>query len=147
MATRRASVLPTVPEYAAGQLASHGLPVAGFWQRVAAFVVDLVILVPLSQLVQATFTVVLFAGVLVWWGYFTLFECSGWQATPGKRLIGLKVTDVNGVHIRHGRATARFFSKLLSAAILGLGFLLPAFTRHKQALHDLVAGTLVLTRT
>ena len=100
----------------------------------------------MPAVVLAQELVPLLGGFLVWWLYFALFETSSWQATPGKRALRLKVTDVNGIHITFGRATARFTAKLLSAAPLFGGFLLPVWTRHKQALHDLVAGTLVVTR-
>lgn len=125
--------------------AASGFLLAGFWRRVAAFLIDLLLLVPLSLLVQMEMLPIL-GGVITWWLYFSLFESSPWQATLGKRLVGLKVTDVNGVHLRFGRATARFFAKPLSGAILGIGFLLAAFTPNKQTLHDLIAGTLVLQR-
>jgi len=118
----------------------------GFWRRAVAFLLDLLILVPLSLLVQSNVLPFL-GGLVAWWLYYVLFETSKWQATPGKRALGLKVTDVNGVHIRFGRATGRFFAKPLSGAILGIGFVMAAFTKHKQALHDLLAGTLVLKRT
>ena len=117
---------------------------AGFWRRCAAFMIDLLALLPAVFVVQLL--VPIFAGVIVWWLYFSSFETSRWHATPGKRVMGLHVTDVNGVHLRFGRSSLRFFGKLVSAAPLFCGFLLAAFTRDKQALHDLIASTLVLHR-
>jgi uncharacterized RDD family membrane protein YckC len=117
---------------------------AGFWARCAAFLIDLSLLLPIAFLVQLV--VPLLAGILVWWVYFCAFETSRWHATPGKRVLGLHVTDINGVHLHFGRASLRFLCKILSAAPLFTGFLLAAFTRDKQTLHDLLAGTLVLRR-
>lgn len=78
------------------------------------------------------------------WMYFALFESSGWHATPGKRLMNLTVTDINGVHLRLGRASLRYAGRLLSTAILGLGFLLVLRRPHGHALHDHIASTIVL---
>jgi uncharacterized RDD family membrane protein YckC len=117
---------------------------AGFWPRTVAFVIDTVILLPTGLVAQSV--VPLLGGMLAWWLYFGLFESSRWHATPGKRLLGLHVTDVNGVHLRFGRASVRFLARMLSAAPLFTGFVLAAWTPHKQALHDLMACTLVLRR-
>ena len=61
--------------------------------------------------------IVFVANCLVGWLYFALFESRGWQATPGKRLLGLRVTDLAGNRISFGRASRRYFSKLLSFLI------------------------------
>ena len=60
------------------------------------------------------------------------------------RLLGLKVTDLAGNRITFARASGRFFGKILSGMILGIGFLMAGFTARKQALHDILAGCLVL---
>ncbi|PKV76396.1 RDD family protein [Pontibacter ramchanderi] len=79
------------------------------------------------------------------WLYFTLLESSPKQATVGKSTLGLKVTDLRGKRISFLRANARYFARLISAVPLLLGFLLILSTRRKQALHDYVARTLVMT--
>jgi uncharacterized RDD family membrane protein YckC len=71
-------------------------------------------------------------------------ESSTWQATLGKKILGLKVTDLAGNRISFARASGRFFGKILSGMILGIGFLMAGFTARKQALHDILAGCLVL---
>lgn len=124
---------------------ASSLTPATFWQRVFAFFFDSVPAGITGYLAQESL-IPIFGGIIVWWLYYSLFESSSWQATPGKRLLGLKVTDVNGVHINFKRASARFFGRLLSSAILGLGFLFVVWTKHKQALHDLLANTLVLRK-
>ncbi|MEX2649687.1 MAG: RDD family protein [Alphaproteobacteria bacterium] len=90
-------------------------------------------------------------GAVVWlaasWLYFALMESGPWGATLGKRALGLRVSDLDGRRIGFGRASARYFAKLLSLATLFIGFAMAGVTRRKQALHDLIAGCLVLART
>ena len=76
--------------------------------------------------------------------YFSLLESSRWQATIGKRICRLRVTRLDGQRITPLRALARYFGKFLSALILCIGFLMIAWTRRKQGLHDLLADTLVV---
>lgn len=78
------------------------------------------------------------------WLYFALMESSAKQATVGKMALQLKVTDLYGNRISFMKATGRFFGKIVSQAILYIGFIMQAFTAKKQALHDMMAGTLVL---
>jgi uncharacterized RDD family membrane protein YckC len=79
--------------------------------------------------------------------YFAVMEASPWRATIGKRVVGVKVTTLDGQRIDLGRATARLLAKFgLSLALLGLGFVLAGVDARKQALHDKVAGTLVMRR-
>lgn len=82
-------------------------------------------------------------GVLTFWLYYALQESSERQATVGKRLVGLRVTDLQGRRISFGRATLRLVCKILSYLTFLIGFLIQPFTKRKQALHDLLAGTLV----
>jgi len=78
--------------------------------------------------------------------YFSLFESSVSQATPGKMALGIKVTDANGQRLSMGHALGRWFSALLSYLTLYIGFFMAGFTERKRALHDMVAGTLVVDR-
>jgi uncharacterized RDD family membrane protein YckC len=77
------------------------------------------------------------------WLYEAFMESSSYQATLGKMICGLKVTDLNGNRISFERATGRHFAKWLSSMILGIGYIMVGFTGRKQGLHDLLAGTLV----
>jgi len=70
-------------------------------------------------------------------------EASAWRATLGKRVVGVRVTTLDGQRIGFGLATARLLAKLLSLAPFGLGFVLAGVDARKQALHDKVAGTMV----
>jgi uncharacterized RDD family membrane protein YckC len=80
------------------------------------------------------------------WLYYALFECSAWQGTPGKKILGLYVTDSNAQRISFGRATGRFFAKMISGMTFLIGYIMAGLTARKQALHDMIADTLVLRR-
>lgn len=71
-------------------------------------------------------------------------EGSKKQASVGKMLIGIKVTDEQGRPIGYGRALGRNMAKLVGVATLGIGFLTGFFDRRQQCLHDKMAGTLVI---
>lgn len=119
---------------------------AGFWRRFAAYVVDaLVLLIPNIGIAMVLDGLAATLGqVLVFWIYKAGLESGARQATLGKRALGIKVTDRAGERISFPRATGRYLALFISAFLLGLGFLLAAFTARKQALHDLIASTLVV---
>jgi uncharacterized RDD family membrane protein YckC len=126
---------------------SHPL-YAGFWRRAAAYVVDgFVLLIP--GLVMGYFlgndqVLALIGQVVLYWLYTALLESGAMQATLGKKAFGIKVTDLAGERISFLRASGRYFGMYLSAVLLGIGFLLAGFTAKKQALHDMLAGCLVV---
>jgi uncharacterized RDD family membrane protein YckC len=148
------------------QLAPAESPVvyAGFWLRVVAALVDsLAMFIPfcivafivtvIVKLVSTTrgyepATVILAVfppvAIVATWLYFAVMESSSWQATLGKKLLGIYVTDTKGQRLSLSRATGRTFAKYLSSMTAGIGYLLCGFTERKQALHDLVASCLVL---
>jgi uncharacterized RDD family membrane protein YckC len=158
-------VLPNVParEY------------ASFWQRICASLLDAVMiyaafwlsvlvlalllavlrlvgvdLSPLSAYIEESPTfndvfpyVLLFAVFLL---YFGFLESSSNQASFGKQAFGIIVTDLSGDRISFGRAVGRSLASVLSALILMIGYLIQPFTEKRQALHDIIAGTLVLRK-
>lgn len=164
------------PVVSVAQAAPAAVPVrtayAGFWMRFVALIIDglilgAVCLVVSVLLVLAFLPRMSFEGPMGWpagwpmtppfiryfplnlvglWLYYALFESSTWQATPGKRVLGLLVTDMQGQPISFARASGRFFGKILSWAILMIGFIMAGFTAKKQALHDILADCLVLRR-
>jgi uncharacterized RDD family membrane protein YckC len=88
-----------------------------------------------------------FIGIIlvVSWLYYALSESSAWQATLGKKMLNLKVTDMSGQPISFGRASGRFFARIITKLIpLGIGYMLAGFTEKKQAIHDMIASCLVL---
>lgn len=121
---------------------------AGFWVRVVALIIDLIIISLAGGLVA---TVTMGAGVVLTffgpWLYEAFMLSSEWQATVGKRAMSIAVTGADGGRITFARATGRHFAKYISACILGIGFIMAAFTSKKQALHDLIAETFVVHRT
>jgi uncharacterized RDD family membrane protein YckC len=152
------------PYYQAAPTAGVGY--GGFWIRVVAAIIDGVLLrvvvAPVGMIFGGlglaggmmggvphiglgllgggvTFVLVLFGS----WLYEAAMESSSYQATLGKMIFGMKVTDLNGNRISFGRATGRHFAKWISTLILCIGYIMVGFTERKQGLHDLLAGTLV----
>ncbi|MEQ8411170.1 MAG: RDD family protein [Erythrobacter sp.] len=130
---------------------------AGFWIRVLAYLIDAVILGLISAALallsggavidleaQQSLGITDFLGLIVGLAYFIGFEGSQMQATPGKKVLGLIVTDMQGRRISYPRAAGRYFGKILSGFILLIGYIMVAFTEKKQGLHDLLASTLVV---
>ena len=66
------------------------------------------------------------------------------QATVGKMVMGLKVTDMNGKKLGFWKASIRHFGKYISGMLLGLGYALALFTSRRQALHDIFAEAIVV---
>lgn len=86
-------------------------------------------------------------GLGVTWLYHALMECSEWQATIGKKAMGLVVTDTTGRRVSFGRATGRHFGKIVTNMVpLMIGYIMAGFTEKKQALHDMISGCLILRR-
>ena len=147
---------------------------AGFWLRFVAFIIDTIVLYFVGTIITLPFLASMgirgimrghvpmsaeewmpFLGAFIRlalirtvlnWLYYALLESSSWQATLGKKALGLEVTDLEGRRISFGRATGRFFAKIISALILWIGFIMAGFTEKKQALHDMIAGTLVIRK-
>jgi uncharacterized RDD family membrane protein YckC len=124
----------------------------GFWIRLVAYLIDsiviwiaLVLLILIASPLGDTAMVIAY---LIWvvgtWLYFAYMESSELQATLGKLALGMKVTDLNGERISFGKATGRFFGKIVSGLILYIGYLMIAWDARKQGLHDKMAGTLVV---
>lgn len=82
--------------------------------------------------------------IIIPWLYFAGFESARSQATPGKVLMRLVVTDMEGQKPTFARTTLRFFSKFISTLIIFIGFIMIGFTEKHQGLHDKIAGCLVL---
>lgn len=121
---------------------------AGFWNRAVAILIDGVLLaiVGLITNILLNENAAGFVGFLVGWFYFAGMESSARQATFGKSAMGLVVIGIDGNRISFLRATGRYFAKWISAVILLIGYIMAAFTARKQALHDILASTLVLKR-
>lgn len=139
---------------------------AGFWRRFAATIIDSILLNIVTMIVGmivgirpgmlygenlvdvarprlAAFSLIT---AVIAWLYYTLLESSSRRATLGKMALGISVTDMTGDRISFGRANGRYWAKILSSVILMIGYIMAAFTERKQALHDILADTLVVVR-
>ncbi len=86
----------------------------------------------------------LFITYTVRWLYFCLLESGGRQASVGKMAMRIKVTDLYGQRISFLNATGRYFGKIISGAILLIGYFMMLWDDKNQTLHDRMAGTLVV---
>jgi uncharacterized RDD family membrane protein YckC len=149
---------------------------AGFWRRFVAYVIDQIIIgvaafilfIPglallgigigagmmdespraigfILAAIAAYLTAILLIVVMEWL-YYALMESSRRQATLGKLALGIAVTDLSGNRISFGRATGRYFGKIISGLILYIGFIMAGFTEKKQALHDIMSNCLVVLK-
>ncbi|HUJ32405.1 MAG TPA: RDD family protein [Candidatus Acidoferrum sp.] len=153
--------------------ARPGVQYAGFWLRFVAWIIDRIVLQIASwilflpfmaslgfqglfrgepprpeeilRLAGSIFRLALIA-LVVNWLYYSLLESSAWQGTLGKKALGLEVTDLAGHRVSFARATGRFFGRIISGLILGIGFIMAGFTERKQALHDMLASCLVIRK-
>ena len=137
---------------------------AGFWRRAVALVIDVILFGIVQMIIIFGFMGGMMVGeageesmgaamlgvnvlfIVIGWLYFALMESSKLQATLGKMMIGVVVTDVEGNRISFGRATGRYFGKFVSSVILLIGYIMAAFTKRKQALHDIMAKCLVIRK-
>lgn len=147
---------------------------AGFWRRSAALLVDSMLFLGVTVWLSARFLdmelldqvilgegpaddldLALLAGQwfayalaiqLLYATYTIVLHASRWQATMGKQIFGIKVTDMAGHRITLGRSVGRYLATWLEGLTLGFGYLLAGFSQRRQALHDMVSGTLVISR-
>ena len=99
-----------------------------------------------GSLLGVTFIFSLLAISLVGsWLYHACLESSDWHATLGKKILNMKVMDLEGRPISFGRASVRFFAKIITGMLpLGIGYIVAGFTERKQAIHDMIASCVVL---
>lgn len=133
---------------------------AGFWVRFGAFVLDTLVVAFAGFLLGSAIgfalmtgaggsaALVVFSqlgGVLIGWLYYALFESGNARATPGKMAFRLQVVHADtSERISFLRSTGRFFAKILSGMVLGIGYLMQPFTARRQALHDLLSSAAVV---
>lgn len=142
-------------------VAEQKLEYAGFWIRLVAVIIDSIILGIVNTVLSfalvgssvglgssgegfgAMLGVYYVISFCINVGYFALMESSAKQATLGKLAVGIKVGDETGQRISGLNAVGRYLSKIISAIILLIGYIMAAFDPKKQALHDKIAGTVV----
>jgi uncharacterized RDD family membrane protein YckC len=150
-----------------GVASTPGLEFAGFWIRFAAYVVDALILTVVNLALMAVAgifvpvnvttgegdlgSVLLVQVVLMVIQLIVSCAYESWfvgrfGATPGKMACAIQVVRPDGGSVSYGRAVGRYFAKMLSGLIFGIGYLMAAFDEEKRALHDRLADTRVIRR-
>jgi len=139
------------------------LEYAGFWIRFVALIIDSIVLGVVNMVLSFAligggmgmastgdygtfgmmFVVYYIIAISVNVAYYALMESSARQATLGKMAVGIKVGNEQGGRISGLNAVGRYFSKIISALILCIGYIMAAFDVKKQALHDKIASTVV----
>lgn len=129
---------------------------AGFWRRVFACILDLIIfsivwgciLFPFDGKILSplAFALLCLVFLTLWFFYFVYSEASFWQATLGKRIVGIKVVDMHGYRISILRSAGRNVSIALSCITFCIGFLMCLWTKREQCLHDMTSGCLIVTK-
>jgi uncharacterized RDD family membrane protein YckC len=146
-------VMPEFEAPPAPQAYVPAIEYAGFWLRFIATIIDGFLLTVLITIVfgfdywtskELSYENLIAFGV--GWLYYAMWHSSSYQATLGKRAVGIYVTDLNGGRISFARATGRYFATILSGCMLLIGYIMVAFTAKKQAFHDMLADTLVVKR-
>ncbi|HRX16015.1 MAG TPA: RDD family protein [Spirochaetota bacterium] len=134
---------------------------AGFWRRAAAFFIDMLVVGAVAEITGQVFLVVFGGpneqGIMAWgyanmvmyglfWVYFALMESSSFHATIGKLFFDVRVIADNDKEMNFKRAVIRNLCKVPSAMILLIGFFMAGWTSKKQALHDIISGSLVIDK-
>ncbi|MBF0152812.1 MAG: RDD family protein [Magnetococcales bacterium] len=150
-----------LPEGGDSRPAANPISYAGFWVRLSATFYDQLVLIIPSMIVggivgyfyiltthQASGVETLgnIIGAIIGWLYAAFMESSAKQATLGKMLLKIKVTDLSGNPVSFGKASGRYFGKIVSLLTLCIGFFMAGWTEKKQGLHDKMAGCLVVNR-
>jgi len=171
MVSATATPSPTSPESGpVPPLYPAAVEYAGFWKRLAAALIDGILLIGTyfvltflfsfiyysvtgddeEEMSDATATVIGYtawaAVAMLGWLYYAFMESSAKQATLGKMALGIMVTDGQGRRVSFARATGRYFGKIISNIILYIGYIMIAFTARKQGLHDIMADCLVVKK-
>jgi len=125
---------------------------AGFVKRLVANLIDFILVALAGWAIGLIFGVNIFkeSWGVKWFNniltmiYFIVMEAGKNNATLGKQIVGIKVVTTNGAPITLQDSLVRNLCKILSAALLMIGFIMVAFSAKKQGLHDMIAGTLVI---
>lgn len=135
----------------APQVENMRLQYAGFWIRTGAYLIDTIIIYAvnfvigygLSDLLYEVPALITVIGLGVGICYFAFMESSQYQATLGKMAVGIKVGDQDGDQIGIANAIGRYFGKMISGLLLGIGFMMVGWDEKCQGIHDNLANTYV----
>jgi len=150
--------------------AAAAVQYGGFWIRVAAAIIDGIITGVVASVLQVAllgslltmprvqpgvnpeaalgammgaFGLAYLIGTAIACGYEAFFVAR-LGATPGKMVFNLKVLRTNGARLSFGRAVGRYFAKLLSGLLLGIGYIMVGFDSEKRGLHDIICDSRVV---
>lgn len=120
-------------------------PYSGFWRRTVALAIDwgIVLIIALSFWDLTGNEEAMAFQPIIYVLYLGVAESSKWQASIGKKIMGIKVSDLYGNRLNIFRALGRNFAKLLSCITLLFGFAMAGWSERKQALHDKVSDCLL----
>jgi uncharacterized RDD family membrane protein YckC len=158
------TAIADVPAFAAYLPAGGRTPLkyAGFWIRLLAFMIDVVLVYILTAVADVIPAIIFFAGLadidsgamrpaiaLVSLGvtlfYYAFFPSGKWQATPGKRICGVHIIREDRRRRLTGPlALGRYLAYVISGFPLGLGFFMIGWTHENTGLHDMICGTRVV---
>lgn len=141
----------------------------GFWIRVVAYILDAIIVGIAASIIVIPLTMVMgqslvsanagaygatpdFSAMAPIWAvqliiyvaYYCYIPSTKWQATPGKKALGLYIIKSDGSRPGFGTMVLRYIGYIISSIILAIGFIMVAFTENKRGLHDMIAGTRVI---
>ena len=129
------------------RLGAYGLALGPFMVGFWTFLVGLALAADsLRPILGSAVPSLLLIPFVVGWLYQAMMLSSRRRATLGMLALGIFVTNQSGYRLNFGRATARYFAKVLSYITLGIGFFIQPFTRRRQTLHDLIVGSVVRVR-
>ena len=121
---------------------------ASIWKRFWAFLIDVLVFVvlfwALAQ-VMDNFSLSVVLLVLIWL-YYAFLESSPWQASLGKRIMGLKVVDKRGRRLSFGKASRRLLSRIFTNFTFYFGFFSAAFDKQNKTLHDKLSKSMVISQ-
>ena len=101
---------------------------------------------PIIATIMAMIGISALISTAIWILYYSFMESSKFQASVGKLALGIIVTDMNGNKLDFSKAFVRNICKLISSMIMFIGYIMAGFTEKKQALHDMIASTLVVNK-
>ena len=87
---------------------------------------------------------VVFPVLISLYSAYETWMVSKYGATQGKMVMGLRVVRSDGSPITYMQAFARYWAKVLSGLLLGIGFIMGVFDKEKRGLHDRICGTRVI---
>jgi uncharacterized RDD family membrane protein YckC len=144
---------------------------AGFWIRLAAYLVDVLILIIPGMMIQAAVFTIMGHDIgrmytmdpvaametqaasnlssllqmllyLAYWSSLTVIK----GGTLGKLALGLRVVGQDCNYVNWGQGIGRYFAAILSCCLVAIGYIMIAFTERKQGLHDMICKTWVVRK-